>query len=160
MPEMAKGICMASLNRCAFIGNLGRDPEVKTFSTGDKIANVSIACTESWKDKNTGEKKEKTEWIPLVFGGKLVDIVEKYVKKGSSIYVEGKFTTRKWQDKDGQDRYSTEVRVDQLQMLGGRESGGGAAAPQQRAPAPAPRSGGGVADDDIPFGPVNSSYAF
>ncbi|MEY8688403.1 MAG: single-stranded DNA-binding protein [Leptothrix sp. (in: b-proteobacteria)] len=145
---------MASLNKCAFIGNLGRDPESRTFQNGDMITNASIACSESWKDKTTGEKKEKTEWIPLVFSGGLAKVAADYLRKGSTIYVEGKFTTRKWQDKEGVDRYSTEVRVDNMQMLSKRE--GGDSAPQQRAAAPAPRAAApaqqSMADDDsIPF---------
>ena len=153
---------MASVNRAEFIGNLGRDPESRSFSNGDKIVNVSIACTESWKDKTTGDKKERTEWIPLVFTGGLADVAEKYLRKGSQVYVTGKYTTRKWQDKEGVDRYSTEIRVGELVMLGkpGEAAGGGGqAAPQQRAAAPAQQQRGqaqqrqqsSVDDDDIPF---------
>ena len=154
---------MASLNHCSFIGNLGRDPETRFFSNGDKITNASIACTESWKDKTTGDKKERTEWIPLVFTGGLADVAEKYLRKGSQVYVTGKYTTRKWQDKEGVDRYSTEIRVGELVMLGkpGEAAGGGGqAAPQQRAAAPAQQQRGQAQQrqqapiddsDDIPF---------
>ena len=154
---------MASLNHCSFIGNLGRDPETRFFSNGDKITNASIACTESWKDKTSGEKKERTEWVNLVFTGGLADVAEKYLRKGSQVYVSGKFTTRKWQDKDGVDRYSTEIRVGELVMLGkpGESTGGGGqAAPQQRAAAPAQQQRGQAQQrqqapiddsDDIPF---------
>jgi len=132
---------MASLNSCSFIGNIGRDPETKTFQNGDKITNASIACTETWKDKTSGERKERTEWVSLVFTGGLADVAGQYLRKGSQVYVSGKFTTRKWTDKDGVDRYSTEIRVGELVMLGkpGESAGGGGgqAAPQQRQAAPA-----------------------
>lgn len=98
------------LNQCQFIGHLGRDPEVRTFSNGNKVANLRLACSEKWKDKNTGERKEKTEWVSIaVFQDGLVRIAEQYLKKGSKIFVSGKLATRKWQDQSGQDRYSTEV---------------------------------------------------
>lgn len=101
---------MSSLNRCTFIGNVGRDPEIKSFNNGGKIANFSIACTESWKDKQSGERKERTEWINIsVQNEGLISVVERFVRKGSKLYVEGSFQTRKWQDQNGQDRYSTEV---------------------------------------------------
>ena len=111
---------MASLNKWIGIGNLGRDPEMRTFPNGDAVANASVACTEKWKDKQSGDQKEHTEWVNLVFVGKLAEIAGKYLRKGSSVYVEGGLRTRKWQDKEGQDRYTTEVRVSQMQMLGGR----------------------------------------
>lgn len=109
---------MAALNRCCFIGNLGQDPETRYAPSGDAITNISIAVTESWKTKDTGEKKEHTEWIKVVFFGKIAEIASQYLKKGSSIYIEGKLQTRKWQGKDGQDRYTTEIRADVMQMLG------------------------------------------
>lgn len=133
------------------IGNVGRDPEVRFFPNGDPVANVSIGVSETWKDKSSGERKERTEWVPLVFTGPLAKVVGDYVKKGSQIFVSGKLATRKWQDKDGNDRYTTEVRCTEMQMLGKRE--GGAAAPAA-APAPrqpAPRAAAGVADEDCPF---------
>jgi single-strand DNA-binding protein len=114
---------MASVNKAIILGNLGHDPEVRYASSGDAIANFSIATTESWKDKATGEKKELTEWHRCVAYGKIGEICGQYLKKGSAVYVEGSIHTRKWKDKDGQDRYSTEIKVSAMQMLGGaRES--------------------------------------
>lgn len=123
-----------SLNRVQLIGNLGRDPEVRTFNNGNKVCNFSVACSESWKDRNTGERREKTEWVNVaIFSEGLIRVCEQYLRKGSKVYVEGKFQTRKWQDQSGQDRYSTEVVIQgfggQLIMLskqdGGGSSGGG-----------------------------------
>ena len=147
---------MSSVNKVILIGNLGKDPEVRSFSNGDQVANVSIATTEKWKDKQTGELKEHTEWVSLVFTGKLADIAAKYLRKGSQVYVEGSLRTRKWQDKNGQDRYTTEVRVDSMQMLGGRPDGSQPAqrqsAPRQQAQQPQSHGGGfNDMDDDIPF---------
>lgn len=114
---------MASLNRCTFIGNLGKDPEVRTMQNGSKVANLSLACSESWKDKSTGEKKERTEWVRVVIFGQLADVVEKYAFKGSKLYVCGQLQTRKWQ-KDGVDQYTTEIVLQgfggELTMLDGK----------------------------------------
>ena len=96
------------LNQCAFIGNLGRDPEVKSTQRGDKVANLSIGCSEKWKDKN-GERQERTTWVPVVIWGPLADVADRYLRKGSKVFVQGKFTVRKWQDQSGSDRYSTEI---------------------------------------------------
>jgi single-strand DNA-binding protein len=104
------------------LGNLGRDPEVRTFPNGDSVCNFSIATSTSWKDKASGEKKEKTEWHNIVMYRKLAEIAGEYLKKGSSVFVEGSLQTRKWQTKEGQDRYTTEVAADTMQMLGGREN--------------------------------------
>ncbi|WP_373506824.1 single-stranded DNA-binding protein [Thiocapsa sp.] len=164
---------MAGVNKVILIGNLGADPEVRYMPSGDAVANVRIATSDTWKDKNTGEKQERTEWHNVVFFGKIAEIVKQYVHKGSKIYVEGKLRTRKWQGQDGQDRYTTEVVVDMngtMQMLDSRSGGGvGSSVPFDDAPAyqprgggrpqsstPAPSSGGssqGAADfdDDIPF---------
>ena len=114
---------MAGVNRVILIGNLGADPEVRYMQNGDAVANVSLATKESWKDRNTGEKQERTEWHRVVFFGKIAEIVKQYLRKGSQIYVEGKLRTRKWQTPEGQDRYTTEVVVDlngTMQMLGSR----------------------------------------
>jgi len=101
---------MSSVNKCIILGNLGKDPEVRTFPNGGKVCNFSVACSESWKDKNTGEKKDKTEWVNVaIFSEGLVKVAENYLRKGSKVYLEGKLQTRKWQDKDGADRYTTEV---------------------------------------------------
>jgi single-strand DNA-binding protein len=117
---------MASLNKVTLIGNLGRDPETRYTPDGSAITNLSIATTSSWKDKASGEKKEETEWHRLVFYNRLAEIAGEYLKKGSSIYVEGRLKTRKWQDKEtGQDKYSTDIVVDQMQMLGGKSGMGG-----------------------------------
>ena len=114
-----------SVNKVIIIGNLGRDPEIRSLGSGDKVANLRIATTESWRDKASGERKEKTEWHSVViFNENIIRVAEQYLKKGSSVYVEGALQTRKWQDKDGQDRYSTEIVVNkfrgELTMLGGR----------------------------------------
>ena len=111
---------MASVNKVILVGNLGQDAEIKYMASGDAVANISIATTDSWKDKATGEKMEKTEWHRVSFFGKLAEIVGEYLKKGSSVYVEGRLQTRKWQDKEGQDRYTTEIIADRMQMLGGK----------------------------------------
>ena len=113
---------MPSVNKVMLLGNLGRDPEVRTFPNGDSVCNFSIATSTSWKDKASGEKKEKTDWHNIVMYRKLAEIAGEYLKKGSSIFVEGSLQTRKWQTKEGQDRYTTEVVADTMQMLGGRDS--------------------------------------
>ncbi len=155
---------MASVNKVILVGNLGKDPEVRYMPSGDAITNITMATTDSWKDKN-GEKQEKTEWHRVAFFGKLAEIAGEYLKKGSQVYVEGRLQTRKWQDKEGQDRYTTEIVADRMQMLGSR-SGGGNYEVQDKAPAgeererssapsskPAAKKGGDFVDfeDDIPF---------
>lgn len=154
---------MASVNKWIGIGNLGRDPEVRYSPDGAAICNVSIACTNTWKDKSTGERKEETEWVRIVFYNRLAEIAGEYLKKGHSVYVEGKLKTRKWQDKDtGADRFSTDIVADQMQMLGGREEDGEQrqapqrTAPSRQTPRPAAPQAGHAAsladmDDDIPF---------
>ncbi|MFC3337251.1 single-stranded DNA-binding protein [Paracandidimonas soli] len=168
---------MASVNKVILVGNLGRDPEVRYSPDGAAICNVSIATTSAWKDRNSGERREETEWHRVVFYNRLAEIAGEYLRKGRSVYVEGRLKTRKWQDKDtGQDRYATEIVADQMQMLGGREGGGeggsgssyggteygGAPAPQSRPqqqpaqPRPAAPQAPAAAnladmDDDIPF---------
>lgn len=112
-----------SINKVILIGNLGNEPEVKTFTNGDKITTASIATSERWTDKNTGEKKEQTEWHRVVFSNRLADVAEQYLHKGSKVYIEGKIKTRKWQDQNGQERYSTEIRAENLQMLDSRNDG-------------------------------------
>lgn len=153
---------MASVNKVILIGNLGRDPETRYAPSGDAICTVNLATTDTWKDKQTGEKKEATEWHRVVFWGRLAEIAGQYLKKGSQVYVEGSLRTRKWQDKDGQDRYTTEIRGDEMKMLGSRQ-GMGEAPPREydSAPAAAPAgkpaapgaasTGFGDMDDDIPF---------
>ncbi len=116
---------MASVNKVIIVGNLGRDPEMRTFPSGDQVANVTIATTDKWKDKQTGEMKEATEWHRVVFNGRLAEIVGQYLRKGSQVYVEGSLRTRKWTDQAGVEKYSTEIRADQMQMLGGRQGMGG-----------------------------------
>lgn len=115
---------MASVNKVILVGNLGRDPELRTFPSGGQVANISIATTEQWKDRQSGERRELTEWHNVVFNDRLAEIAGQYLRKGSSVYVEGRLRTRKWQDQNGQDRYTTEIRADVLQMLGGRGEGG------------------------------------
>ena len=111
---------MASVNKVILIGNLGKDPEVRYMPSGEAIANISVATTDSWKDKS-GEKQEKTEWHRVSFFGKLAEIVGEYLKKGSQVYIEGRLQTRKWVDKENQERYTTEIVADRMQMLGGRK---------------------------------------
>ncbi|MFV9474038.1 single-stranded DNA-binding protein [Advenella sp. RU8] len=111
---------MASVNKVILVGNLGRDPEVRHSPDGATMCNISIATTANWKDKNTGERREETEWHRITFYGRLAEVAGQYLKKGSAVYVEGRIKTRKWQDKNtGQDRYSTDIIADQMQMLGG-----------------------------------------
>ncbi|MBQ9578292.1 MAG: single-stranded DNA-binding protein, partial [Ottowia sp.] len=120
---------MASVNKVILIGNLGRDPEVRTFPSGGRICTVRLATTEYWTDRQSGEKRELTEWHTVIFGDRLADVAERYLRKGSSIYVEGKLRTRSWDDKQsGQKRYATEIRADVMQMLGGRPGSGDGAA--------------------------------
>jgi single-strand DNA-binding protein len=154
---------MASVNKVTIIGNLGRDPEVRYTPDGASITNVTIATTDTWKDKATGEKKEATEWHRVVFFGKLAEIAGQYLKKGRQVYVEGALRTRKWTDKEGQERYTTEIVANEMKMLGSREgmsdappreSGGAGAAAGGNHPAAAPQPAGGNFndfEDDIPF---------
>lgn len=146
---------MASLNQCNFIGNLGRDPESKFMPNGDAVCNFSIACSESWKDKNTGEKKESTEWVRCVVYGKLAEIAGQYLVKGSQVFVSTKCKTRKWTDKDGVEKYTTEFVVSDLKMLGGKpaDAGSGGGQQQRQAPAPSAQQRPAPTDlgDDIPF---------
>ncbi|KAF1047126.1 MAG: Single-stranded DNA-binding protein [Herbaspirillum frisingense] len=118
---------MASVNKVIIVGNLGRDPETRYMPNGEAVTNIAVATTESWKDKNSGEKKELTEWHRITFYRKLAEIAGQYLKKGSQIYVEGRLQTRKWQDKEGVERYTTEIIADTMQMLGSRQGGGGGA---------------------------------
>ena len=147
---------MASVNKAIIVGNLGQDPEIRYMPNGDAVCNLSVATTDTWKDKQTGENKEATEWHRISFFGRQAEVCGQYLKKGSQIYVEGSIRTRKWQDKDGQDRYSTEIRGDRMQMLGGRQGMGDAPAREggggRQAPAPQP-AGNAFNDfeDDIPF---------
>jgi len=116
---------MAAVNKVILLGNLGADPETRYMPNGDAVATVRLATTETWKDRNSGEKREATEWHRVVFFRKLAEIVGQYLKKGSSVYIEGRIRTRKWQDKDGQERYTTEIEATEMQMLGGRGGQGG-----------------------------------
>ena len=116
---------MASVNKVTLIGNLGKDPETRYAPSGDAICNITLATTDTWRDKTSGEKREATEWHRVVFFGKLAEIAGQYLRKGSQVYVEGSLRTRKWQDKDGQDRYTTEIRADEMKMLGSRQGMGG-----------------------------------
>jgi single-strand DNA-binding protein len=152
---------MASVNKVIIVGNLGADPETKYLPSGDAVTNIRVATTDTWKDKASGEKKEATEWHRIAFFGRLAEIAGEYLKKGSQVYVEGSLRTRKWQDKDGQDRYSTEIRGDVMQMLGRREGGGEprgeraeaspSRAAEPKAAAKKPAGKFDDMDDDIPF---------
>jgi len=161
---------MASVNKVILLGNLGRDPEVRYLPSGSAVCNLRIATTDSWKDKASGERKEATEWHSVVLFDKLAEIAGEYLRKGRSVYIEGRLQTRKWQDKEtGADRYSTEIRGDVMQMLGGREGGGAAggegaggeeagdvparsgAKPASKAPAAAGGDPYDSFEDDVPF---------
>ena len=161
---------MASLNKVQIIGNLGRDPEVRYTPNGNAVCNVSVATTRQWKNKDSGERQEETEWHRVVFYDRLAEIAGEYLKKGRSVYVEGRLKTRKWQDKEGKDQYTTEIIATEMQMLGGREGMGGgdergggddygdrpqrsapAARPAASKPASKPATGFDAMDDDIPF---------
>jgi single-strand DNA-binding protein len=143
---------MASVNKVIIVGNLGRDPEVRSFPSGDSVANATIATTDKWKDKQTGEQKEATEWHRVVFNGRLAEIVAQYLKKGAQVYVEGSLRTRKWTDQSGVEKYSTEIRADQMQMLGGKaEHNPQQAAKPAQKPTQKPSSGFDDMPDDIPF---------
>jgi single-strand DNA-binding protein len=124
---------MASVNKVILIGNLGRDPEVRYLPSGDAVANLNLATTEKWKDKN-GDQQEQTEWHRVAFFGRQAEICGEYLKKGSSVYIEGRLQTRKWTDKEGNERSTTEIRGDRMQMLGGRGAGSGGAEPPGRDP--------------------------
>ena len=165
---------MASVNKVIIVGNLGRDPETRSFPNGDQVTNVTIATTDRYKDKTSGEPKEITEWHRVSFFGRLAEIAGQYLRKGSQVYVEGSLRTRKWTDKDGIEKYSTEIRADSMQMLGSRQGMGGAggddsgnggggggydappapraAAPMSRAPAAAPRQAPAAAPGKTPSG--------
>ena len=155
---MARGI-----NKVIIVGNLGQDPETRYMPSGSAVTNFTVATNESWKDKQTGEQKDRTEWHRVAMFNRLAEVAAEYLRKGSQVYIEGKLRTRKWQDKDGQDRYTTEIIADEMQMLGGRGGaggsfGGGSGGAQQgggqqgggNAP-PEPGPGDGDFDDDIPF---------
>jgi single-strand DNA-binding protein len=151
---MARGI-----NKVILVGNLGNDPDIRYTAGGAAVANISVATTDSWKDKESGEQQDRTEWHRVVFFGRLAEIVGEYLKKGSQVYLEGRLQTRKWQDKSGNDRYTTEIVANDMQMLGGR-AGGGMGNNEQSAPpmsnnAPsanaAPAADNDFVDDDIPF---------
>ena len=145
---MSRGV-----NKVILVGNLGQKPEMRCTATQTAVANISIATTESWKDKESGENRDKTEWHRVVFFGNLAEIAEKYLDKGSSVYIEGKIQTRKWQDKDGNDRWTTEVLGNQLTMLGSRSSSDSSPQNNESSNVPFPEedSGSGLTDDDIPF---------
>ncbi len=153
---------MASVNKVILVGNLGADPETRYMPSGDAITNIRIATTDRWKDKASGEMKEATEWHRVAFFGRLAEIAGQYLKKGSQVYVEGRIRTRKWQDKEGQDRYSTEIVADGMQLLGKREGMGdappresgeaaGAGAGAKPVAAKKPATSLADMDDDIPF---------
>ena len=153
---MARGV-----NKVTLIGNLGNDPEVRYGASGNAVANVSLATTESWRDKDSGEQQEKTEWHRVVFFGKLAEIVAEYLKKGRQIYVEGRLQTNKWQDKEGNDRYTTQIVANEMQMLGSRDDNssnqGDAPPAADETPAKEKKQSASVEspmddiDDDIPF---------
>jgi single-strand DNA-binding protein len=147
---MARGV-----NKVILVGNLGKDPEVRYMPNGNAVANITLATSESWKDKQTGEPQEKTEWHRVVLFRRLGEIAGEYLKKGSQVYIEGKLQTRKWQDNSGNDRYTTEIIADNMQMLGARGGGSagfqGDAAPKSKAAPAAATAGADDFDDDIPF---------
>ncbi len=142
---MARGI-----NKVILVGNLGADPESRTMPSGSAVTNIRVATSESWKDKNTGDQQERTEWHNVAFFGRLAEVAGEYLRKGSQVYVEGKLRTRKWQDRDGNDRWTTEVIANEMQMLGGRPGSGAPAQATSAAVADAPPASTEF-DDDIPF---------
>jgi single-strand DNA-binding protein len=159
-----RGFLMArGINKVILVGNLGQDPESRTTPGGTTVTNIRIATTDSWTDKASGEKKEQTEWHTVVLWSRLGEIAAEYLRKGSQVYIEGRLQTRKWQDKQGNDRYTTEIVAGDMQMLGGRAGGGGGAPQETRdtretgggssrgQAAPAPAGSGAEFDDDIPF---------
>ena len=145
---MARGV-----NKVILVGNLGQKPEIRYTQTNTAVATLSIATSESWKDKESGEQREKTEWHRVVFFGKLAEIAEQYLDKGSQLYIEGKLQTRKWQDKDGNDKYTTEILGNEMNMLGGRQSSGDGGAYDRSQPASQPSSSqeSQISEEDIPF---------
>lgn len=146
---MARGV-----NKVILIGNLGNDPETRYTAGGAAVANVSLATTDSWRDKESGEQQDRTEWHRVVFFGRLAEIVSEYLHKGSQIYIEGRIQTRKWQDKDGNDRYTTEIVANEMQMLGSRGGTGGMDRPEPERAGSKPatkQSEDDFVDDDIPF---------
>jgi len=140
---MARGI-----NKVILVGNLGADPETRAMPSGVQVTNISVATSESWKDKQTGEQQDRTEWHKVVFFGRLAEIASEYLRKGSQVYVEGNLRTNKWQDRDGNDRYTTEIVAKEMQMMGGRPGSG---APAQASSKAAPAPANDQFDDDIPF---------
>jgi len=155
---------MASVNKVILVGHLGKDPETRYMTNGEAVANITVATSESWKDKTSGEKQEKTEWHRVTFYRRLAEIAGEYLKKGSQVYIEGRLETRKWQDKEGKDRYTTEIIANEMKMLGSRQGAGDRTQSEDRGEpvmASEPRAGGGAAkkpagkfeemDDDIPF---------
>jgi single-strand DNA-binding protein len=160
---MQVGAMARGINKVIIVGNLGQDPETRYMPSGKAVTNLRVATSESWKDKQTGEQREQTEWHSVVMYDRLAEIAAEYLRKGSQVYLEGKLRTRKWQDKEGRDRYTTEVIANEMQMLGGRGGGGAgtesrsepraaAGGGERAAPAPAPASEREEAfDDDIPF---------
>lgn len=176
---------MASVNKVILVGNLGRDPEVRYSAEGSAICNISIATTSQWKDRTSGERREETEWHRVVFYNRLAEIAGEYLRKGRPVYVEGRLRTRKWTGQDGQERFTTEIIAEQMQMLGGRDGGGesfgtppqqeqrhpqgqqrnnyadATGRGQQQRQAPPPSSGNlADMDDDIPFAPMFSRNAY
>ena len=147
---MARGV-----NKVIIVGNLGNDPDTRYMPSGSAVTNLSVATNESWKDKQTGEQKDRTEWHKVAMFGRLAEIAAEYLRKGSQVYIEGRLRTRKWQDQNGNDRWTTEIIADEMQMLGGRTGAGAPAMgePASAAPPPPPQGGSGAAefDDDIPF---------
>jgi len=143
---MARGI-----NKVIVVGNLGQDPDTRYMPSGSAVTNITVATNESWKDKQTGEQKDRTEWHKVAMFGRLAEVAAEYLRKGSQVYIEGKLRTRKWQDKQGNDRYTTEIVADEMQMLGGRGGGGAPMSNEGPPPSPPPQGSSDDFDDDIPF---------
>lgn len=140
---------MAGINKVIIVGHLGNDPEMRSMPNGEAVANISVATSEAWTDKNTGERREVTEWHRIVFYRKLAEICGQYLKKGAQVYIEGRLRTRKWQDQNGQDRYTTEIQADVMQMLGTRPQSADGANNSQ--PMPQQDASANAFDDSIPF---------
>ncbi|WP_419852289.1 single-stranded DNA-binding protein [Actinobacillus pleuropneumoniae] len=152
---------MAGINKVIIVGHLGNGPEMRTMPNGEAVANISVATSESWTDKTTGERREVTEWHRIVFYRRQAEVVGQYLHKGSQVYVEGRLRTRKWQDQNGQDRYTTEIQGDVLQMLGGRNNGTSPTPTQNQPANVANRIDPPIAnfDDDIPFAPIHHGFS-
>lgn len=157
MKQIKQGVLLVSVNKVILVGRLGAEPESRAFADGGSICNVRLATSESWKDRTTGERKERTEWHQVVFRGKLAEVAQEYLHKGSQAYIEGRIQTRKWQDQSGADRYSTEIVADSMTMLGGNPNNADRPAPAQQTPKAATSKAKATPNADAGAGAVQAS---